>query len=94
MKSNYNRQGNEGPSVVIVPEQKYTTCIGCKYYEYKLTISGRNPVYASNCIHTLTLRSFSVYGNLDQGYNGIVETPTWCPFKNPQILVDTVNTEI
>ena len=80
-ESNRLTQMNEGPSLQTINE-KYYTCIGCKYLERVMMKSGKRPVYSHHCKHVekqdrgfndLLLRAYG--GNI-----GISDrTPSWCP---------------
>lgn len=75
---------NEGPTVVTIPpqpERKYNTCSGCKWYDYHMTKSGRDPIYAKNCRHPTTISDLSKFGDLFRGnLYECKETPDWCPY--------------
>ena len=38
-----------GPKQVIIPEQRFYSCWGCKFYSLQMVRSGNHPVYESNC---------------------------------------------
>ncbi len=41
----------EGPTEIIIPERKYLSCVGCKYYDQHLWKSGIYPIYKYNCLY-------------------------------------------
>jgi len=82
-----------GPREIIIPEQRYKSCSGCKYYEYKLLKSGMDPVYHSVCNHP-EIAEKNIGAKRISDYKNPVETPEWCPFLQIQNQVETINTEI
>ena len=40
----------EGPTLVVIPEQRVWNCFSCKYYSYQMIQSGFNPTYESLCL--------------------------------------------
>jgi len=40
---------NYGPKLEVIPEQRYYTCHGCKYYQHMIIKSGFRPEYDSVC---------------------------------------------
>lgn len=75
---------NEGPQQVVIPEQRYWSCMTCKYYEYRMLKSGMNPEYESVC------KKLDMYGKeVDTNSTGYPfflfvltdeKTPQQCPF--------------
>jgi hypothetical protein len=73
---------NEGPQILNIPQQSFTTCSGCKFLSHKLVRSGRDPIYAISCKHPdIKYSGHRDSGNLNQNHLGVIETPEWCPFK-------------
>lgn len=64
----------EGPSEVIIPEQRYISCYGCKWYDRRLYRSGKNPLYKQTC----TNKDRPIYAEEIGGIR-MAETPDWCP---------------
>lgn len=68
---------NEGPHIENIPARSYQSCYRCKFYDYHLVVSGRNPKYKYMCTH-----------NEAPNYGGVMsgnlpnkdKTPDWCPF--------------
>lgn len=77
-------RNNEGPQKITIPQQGFTTCSGCKFYDKQMVRSGRDPAYRHNCTHPENGQDkkfkLSFTGNLEENNLGIVETPNWCPF--------------
>jgi hypothetical protein len=84
-----------GPQITIIPEQKYYSCWGCKYYDYFMLRSGLNPLYIHNC------KKMNIEGNeldddnvkyntspylLDDG-----KTPPICPYIKIEQRNDKLN---
>lgn len=71
----------EGPSELVIPEQRFLSCGMCKYHANTLVKSGMNPVRKDNCNHPDSESSGGFYyGNLQRNPFGVIETPSWCPF--------------
>jgi hypothetical protein len=68
----------EGYIISVIPEQKYKSCYGCKWYKHYMMKSGRDPIYAHNCDHPDAPGNYDFRGNLIFIF-GKVETPDWCP---------------
>lgn len=73
----------EGPSLIIIPEQRVWNCTSCKYYNYSMIKSETNPGYKS--IDICLKLDYS--GNpVSDGYYVLDyfsignETPNQCPF--------------
>lgn len=78
-KCNFNMENKkECYTIVIIPEQKYKSCYGCKYYENRMLKSGLDPLYMDNCTHSNSPMNYNMRGNLVNMF-GRVETPEWCP---------------
>lgn len=70
-------ENNEGPTTETIPSYTYKSCRHCKFYDYRLVVSGRNPIYRSNCNHhDSPIMGGATFGNLANGDR----TPNWCPF--------------
>ena len=42
--------GNDiGPKEVTIPEQKFYSCFGCKFYDHHMVRSGQHPIYETVC---------------------------------------------
>lgn len=73
---------NNGPREVVIPEQRYMSCGGCKYYNHKMVRSGLQPEFVTFCNHP----SFEEYANFFQKVRELsspfqeMRTPEWCPF--------------
>lgn len=66
-----------GPKEVVIPEQRYLSCDGCKFYEDKLIVSGHNPKFGYFCYNPCIPEENKLgYGNLHDGDR----TPNWCPY--------------
>ena len=75
---------NEGPQQVVIPEQRYWSCLACKYYEHRMIKSGINPKYESVC------KKLDIYGReMGSDENQFFlfalddlnsKTPKQCPF--------------
>ena len=75
----------EGPSEIIIPEQRYMSCGGCKYFTYDLVKSGHHPIHAHNCTHESAPPKGGFYGgNLTEGIYNEVHPGSWCPFVNKE----------
>lgn len=71
----------EGPKEIIIPEQRFLSCYGCKFHSHEMTQSGRNPIYADNCNHDdFPLSKTTFHGNLSKDTDGHIKTPSICPF--------------
>ena len=74
----------EGFTEITIPEQKFKTCSGCKFYSHYMVRSGNNPIYANDCNHTdFRGENFGTPHKLNRSQNGYVVTPDWCPFLKP-----------
>lgn len=69
-----------GPKEVVIPEQRYLSCHGCKFYEDRMIVSGLNPIYGDYCNnpHIPEANKIRIVANLPNGYR----TPNWCPYQN------------
>ncbi len=71
-----------GPKEVTIPEQKFYSCISCRFYDHSMVRSGQHPVYETVCKAMSSIGEeikedefiFSYY-NL---YNN--KTPDCCPY--------------
>lgn len=71
-----------GPKEVVIPEQRYLSCHGCKFYAYRMLISGLDPKYGNSCEnpHIPDMHRLNVPTNLRNGD----KTPYWCPYLNTE----------
>jgi len=71
----------EGPSLTIIPEQRYNSCFGCMYFTSSLSRSGLKKEHRQSCEHEEIPEEYRVpYSLLKGNLTGIKETPGWCPF--------------
>ena len=76
-----------GPKEVVIPEQRFYSCAGCKFYDHFMVQSGQRPIYDTVC-RKLNSRGEEVKdGELclvnynlgyDLGYD--LRTPLCCPY--------------
>lgn len=78
-------ENNEGPTTETIPSETYKSCGHCKFYDYHLVVSGRNPIYRSNCQHHDSPIGGAMFGNLPNGD----KTPDWCPFIKQRLLPES-----
>ncbi len=75
----------QGPRLLVIPEQRYYSCLGCKYYNNRMMESGINPVYKESC--TLMASAITkMYTRIDGG-----KTPDNCPFLTSTKREDRIN---
>ena len=74
MEENNDFGLKEGPRLLVIPEQRYYSCWGCRYYKNQMIKSGMNPTYGESCT-LMTDASTRMYSTIDGG-----KTPDNCPF--------------
>jgi hypothetical protein len=83
----------EGPSIQVIPEIKYSSCIGCKWYVKDLIKTGQMPVYRRGCLNPelpekKSWETQKIKGRFIESYMWQeAPTPGWCPVlknKNTQ----------
>jgi hypothetical protein len=85
MEENNDFGLKEGPRLVVIPEQRYYSCWGCKHYSNQMIESGMNPTYRESC--TLMVNaSTRMYSDIDGG-----KTPDNCPFLTSTKREDKIN---
>jgi hypothetical protein len=82
MEENKDIELNDGPQLMIIPEKRYYSCWGCKYYNFKMMQSGLHPIYRDSC----KLLPEHIYSDINQS-----ETPDNCPFLTQQKREDKIN---
>jgi hypothetical protein len=75
----------EGPHLTVIPEKRYYSCWGCKYYQHQMIQSGMNPIYRESCT-LMPDASTQMYSTIDGG-----KTPDNCPFLTQQKREDKIN---
>lgn len=68
--------GRKGPQ--LVHPSPFSSCLGCKHHDYRMLMSGEDPVYEGSCLHPDApgASPLGVYiGRTDH-------TPHWCPYLN------------
>lgn len=72
-----------GPKEVVIPEQRFYSCAGCKFYDHFMVQSGQRPIYDTVC-RKLNSRGEEVKDgelclvNYNLGYD--LRTPLCCPY--------------
>lgn len=80
-----------GPTKVVIPEQRYYSCSGCSFFEHFMVRSGRNPIYEKICMYLNTHGKQPKDGD-DMGYRLYNdETPLCCPFLEQVKRDDKIN---
>jgi len=73
-----------GPQLTIIPEQKYYSCWGCKYYKHFMFSSGLNPLYTHHCLKMDMLGNELNNGEIECNTSPYLlddgKTPPICPF--------------
>ena len=85
-----------GPHLTIIPEQRFYTCFGCKYYRHSMMQSGLNPLYETTC---MKMNSQGDVLTDDKVLINIIpfklgrdsETPPECPFLKEVIRNDNID---
>lgn len=77
----------EGPTLVVIPEQRVWNCFSCKYYSYKMIHSGFDPKYESLCLKLNQQGQLIADGESGTAYPLMLNyftigdrTPKECPF--------------
>lgn len=80
-----------GPKEVVIPEQRFYSCIGCKYYESQMVKSGDRPLFSHTC------KALDIAGN-PSSENTILcyelydeKTPDFCPYLKSQKRNDQID---
>jgi hypothetical protein len=69
-----------GPKTEHIPAKTYQSCSGCKFYDYHMMRSGKNPLYALDCRHPEIQEQKKYDGMFGIGNLGSNrEAPDWCP---------------
>ncbi len=78
-----------GPRSLTIPQRQYQSCSGCKFYDYHMIRSGRDPIYARDCRHpnVPTEHKFNSWMRGNLGDNS--DTPDWCPVLKNKSLTTT-----
>lgn len=66
----------DGPKEIVIPEQRFMSCYGCRWHHSELVKSGKNPIRKDVCTH----EDMQVRG-LSRDILGHIATPTHCPFR-------------
>ena len=90
---------DEGPKEVVIPEQRYYTCLNCKFYEFKMISSGGSfggtqmPLYSYTCqALDITGKPVSEMENSLYGFQLDGEkTPDCCPYLKAQKRNDKID---
>lgn len=79
MNTNYSKKMN-GPTQVIIPEQRYLSCRECDFYSHVMLKSGLNPIYGEFCSNPDLPEEKKRLSPLNWSGNLISDrTPEWCP---------------
>ena len=90
---------DEGPKEVVIPEQRYYTCLNCKFYDYKMIKSGGSfgdtyiPLYSHTC-QALDITGKPVSEIEISLYRFELEgdtTPDCCPYLKAQKRNDKID---
>lgn len=70
-----------GPREVVIPEQRFYSCMGCKYYSHTMVRSGMHPIYSTTCKKLDTFgKEVSEDDIVLENYRIGERTPDCCPF--------------
>lgn len=69
----------DGPTVVV---QEYRSCLGCRWLDHRMVMSGMHPIYENSCTHPdadvpCTFLSEFLRRGRFIGRSDV--TPEWCP---------------
>ncbi|MBC7088697.1 MAG: hypothetical protein H5T96_09585 [Tissierellales bacterium] len=78
---NWRDNLKEGPTEVVIPEQRYNSCRECRWYDYMMVKSGFHPEYRHNCNYP-NINKLINYGGFYGGNLQDNKTPDWCPILN------------
>lgn len=85
-----------GPTETVIPEQRFYSCLGCKYFDHFMVKSGQHPVYDTVCKRMDYQGNVLEEGELCLNHYPLSlshrnETPSCCPYLKSTMRDDKLN---